>query len=269
MKNHSAKMRFFGFLTIFIFSIVVVSSAMNVSSGTCTNFLGKTHVVGNPDQYRASPLSELPDDLSLPQMTVLVKTPVSDEAYCCEPATATDQQIIALLSREAAASSICEPFAVSVDLRGFSKMTSDVLLYLAHRYVYKHLVWRIDLSNACNIDDDGLLWLSLSGIPLESLCCSGCTKITNRGLFFLSKIKTLRSINLSCCPNITNRGVSFLRDLPALSKLALDGCPLVTDVKEALNNRVVKEIKIDQLLTQVALDEWLFPSAIAVIHVVY
>jgi hypothetical protein len=64
---------------------------------------------------------------------------------------------------------------------------------------------------------------------LKVLDLSGCKSVTDRGVAHLSGLTALQHLNLSGCKNVTDRGVNCMRDLTALQHLNLSGCTILTD----------------------------------------
>ena len=57
---------------------------------------------------------------------------------------------------------------------------------------------------------------------------AGLTKITDRSLEILGRMKSLEQIDLYECNGVTDAGVAFLADLPNLREVHLDSLPGVT-----------------------------------------
>ncbi|XP_020409981.1 F-box/LRR-repeat protein 4 isoform X2 [Prunus persica] len=101
------------------------------------------------------------------------------------------------------------------------------LLNLSHNLTY------LDLG-FCSLVSDLALEAIGSANSISVLSLQGCSLITDRGLGFLAKgssSKTMKRLNLAECDRITDFGVSLLEQMCCLVELNLAECgPKVTDI---------------------------------------
>lgn len=67
-------------------------------------------------------------------------------------------------------------------------------------------------------------------LKLESLVLQDCQKISDVSLDYISRISTIKHLNLSFCVNVTDNGIKHLKKLPNLQELNLRSCDNITDV---------------------------------------
>lgn len=80
------------------------------------------------------------------------------------------------------------------------------------------------------ISDVGLQNLSRLDIPTLRLLDLGyCANITDNGLTYVRKMKSVKRLSLVCCPGISDRGLSNLRGMNGLRELDLRGNTRITD----------------------------------------
>ncbi|EDV24112.1 F-box/LRR-repeat protein 12 [Trichoplax sp. H2] len=79
---------------------------------------------------------------------------------------------------------------------------------------------------------------------LEELNLSNCSRIDNKELCNIARIKSLRQLNLSHCYRITNSGIQILcENLKDLSEFKIGGCPRVSEIALASINRYLKKLR--------------------------
>ena len=93
--------------------------------------------------------------------------------------------------------------------------------------IWQHLK-RLNLSGCKKITDIGLEYLT-DIKQLESLDLGGCIEITDMGLKQLNNLTQLRSLNLGNCIEITDTGLEDVGKLTRLHTLDLGGCKNITD----------------------------------------
>jgi hypothetical protein len=80
------------------------------------------------------------------------------------------------------------------------------------------------------ITDRGLENLASIQLPnLKILMLGYCYNITNDGLRYAAKLKTLENLSLMGCVGIDDNGLQYLVEMPSLERLDLRGCPNITD----------------------------------------
>lgn len=93
------------------------------------------------------------------------------------------------------------------------------------------------------ITDAGLKILSELALPnLKCLMLGYCNKITDNGIEYLTKIKTLNYLSLVSCSSITDVGLEKLTLLTGLETLDLRGCKGITD-RGLINLKAMKNLK--------------------------
>jgi hypothetical protein len=80
------------------------------------------------------------------------------------------------------------------------------------------------------ITDHGLKNLASIQLPnLKILMLGYCYNITNNGLRYAAKLKTIENLSLMACTGIDDNGLQYLVEMPSLERLDLRGCPNITD----------------------------------------
>jgi len=80
------------------------------------------------------------------------------------------------------------------------------------------------------ITDRGLENLASIQLPnLKVLMLGYCYNITNNGLRYVARLKTLENLSLMACVGIDDNGLQYLVELSSLQRLDLRGCSNITD----------------------------------------
>lgn len=86
---------------------------------------------------------------------------------------------------------------------------------------------RVLYAQFCDLRDDGLA--SLSKLQtLRELNLTACSRVTDRGLLELSALTRLRKLDLTGCALVTDAGLHHLRHMSRLTELAVGSCQGVT-----------------------------------------
>jgi len=118
-----------------------------------------------------------------------------------------------------------------VSLKGIEApqgMTDRGLRHLAR---VPNLEW-LDLD-ACPVTDEGIKCLVQSG-NLQDVGLSACHRLTDAGVWYLSKVKTLTGMNLGLT-GVTDEGIGYLRGLANLRALVLCGTTIGDNAMEYLS----------------------------------
>lgn len=115
-------------------------------------------------------------------------------------------------------------------VRARSLVDSDL-----HSLVYLRNLRHLDFAGGwakeeAGITDNGLKILSELDLPmLQALILGYNNNITDDGIKYLVRMKSLYMLNLMGCPNITDEGIKNLATMSTLDSLILDGCVSITD----------------------------------------
>lgn len=93
---------------------------------------------------------------------------------------------------------------------------------------YGDVVRNLNLENLEDLTDKQLLSLVQACPHLQTLNVSG-TKISEKGLKFLTELRELKNLNLSECGHIRDEGIQLISQMNTLETLDLSSCPNITD----------------------------------------
>src|SRR5690348_3459724 len=87
----------------------------------------------------------------------------------------------------------------------------------------------LNVTNHAITDEELIKLIDKHQTTLTSINLSGCTRITDKSIKYLAKLKNLTNLNLSDCTLITDAAIKDLSKLQNLTTLDLTGCNQIKD----------------------------------------
>ena len=108
----------------------------------------------------------------------------------------------------------------------------------------KNTLKSINLSNCKKLTDNSIIPLAQQCSELEFISLSNNSEISNKSLFYLSKLSKLQSLDISSCDKLNEDGLIHLQSCNKLKELVMDECKISDDCF----SRIIKNMKDLQLL---------------------
>eukprot|EP01038_Epipyxis_sp_PR26KG_P009235 gene9235-12449_t len=122
----------------------------------------------------------------------------------------------------------CIPSLKSVVILGWTQLTNQSIITLAHRFPDLRLLY---IREFPNLNDQTLISMARKCKELNELNVSGCTLLTDESLIGVAaNCRGLKALNISQCINITDQGIIRIAEVsPKLNSLYISGCNNISE----------------------------------------